>query len=329
MRLHDDLTVDELAVLATHDTDGFNRYEACQRLAHLALKQRLGPDGAEMAIEVALVKALATIFKDTDIRMDYKSLCLSIPSQSEVEFCEGEADPVAIWHARQALQGIIGSHLSDQVTHALQNHDLRNTSSGRALRNRCLYLGVAAGSEEAVRVAAEQSYDLNMTLSIGGLVALNSSIYEVRSICLAAFYERWKDTSLVMEKWLSLEASAPFACTLSHLQKLMLNPVFDSDSPNKLRSVLGSFATSNPVQFHKDDGSGYQFIAEQIAEMDSRNPQIAARLALVLTRFAHIEPRRRRLMRRSVSWLFERELSDNLCEILAKAQDLEVEPHNR
>ena len=158
-----------------------------------------------------------------------------------------------------------------------------------------------------------------MTLSMGGLAALNTSSYPERSLCLADFYERWKDSPLVMEKWLGLEASAPFAGTTEHLLKLMCDPVFDPDNPNKLRSVLGAFAMANPVQFHKEDGSGYQFIAEQIAEMDSRNPQIAARLALVLTRFAHIEPGRRGLMQKSVIWLSERQLSDNLHEIIAKA----------
>ena len=77
-----------------------------------------------------------------------------------------------------------------------------------------------------------------------------------------------------MEKWLSLEASAPYAGTLDNLRRLMHDPVFDAKSPNKLRSVLGAFAMANPVQFHKEDGSGYQFIAEHIVEMDSRNPQI-------------------------------------------------------
>ena len=319
VRMHDDLSVDELAILAAHDTDGFNRYEACQRLAHLALEQRLGSDGANVAIETALIKAVIKIFEDADLRNDYKCLCLSVPGQSEVEHRAAEADPVAIWQARQALQGEIGSHLSEQIRFALATEDLCDTSSGRALRNRCIYLGVASASENAVRVAAEQSSDLNMTLSMGGLTALNITKHEVRSICLEAFYERWRNTSLVMEKWLGLEASSPFSGTIQHMQKLMRDPVFDPDNPNKLRSVLGTFAMANPVQFHKEDGSGYQFIAEQIAELDNRNPQIAARLALVLTRFAHIEPSRRRLMRKSVAWLSELQLSDNLQEIVAKA----------
>ena len=105
VRLYDDLTVDELAILATHDVDGFNRYEAFQRLAHMALEQRLVSHGANVAIEAALIKAMAAIFEDTDLRYDYKSLCLSIPSQSEVEHRAAEADPVAIWHARRGSAG--------------------------------------------------------------------------------------------------------------------------------------------------------------------------------------------------------------------------------
>ena len=92
VRLHDDLTVDELAILATYDTDGFNRYEACQRLAHLALEQRLAYQEENAAIETALIKAMAAIYEDTDLRHDYKSLCLSIPGQSEVEHRSAEAD---------------------------------------------------------------------------------------------------------------------------------------------------------------------------------------------------------------------------------------------
>ena len=75
---------------------------------------------------------------------------------------------------------------------------------------------------------------------------------------------------------------------------------------------------ANPVQFHKENGRGYQFIAGQIAEMDSRNPQIAARLALVLTRFAHIEKSRKRLMIKAGHGCLN-DSYQTICEIVAKA----------
>ncbi len=65
----------------------------------------------------------------------------------------------------------------------------------------------------------------------------------------------------------------------------MQHPAFDPDNPNKLRAVLGVFS-GNAVQFHQPGGAGYRFLAEQLAEIDQRNPQLAARMATQLTRFA-------------------------------------------
>ena len=321
VRLNDDLSIEELAVLAAHDTDGFNRYEACQRLAHLALDSRLSRGEADVAIEEALASALSQTCSDTGLRGDYKALCLSVPGQSEVEHRTKSADPVAIWTARQELQGALGARLANLISACMDDEGLFDTAAGRALRNRCLYLGVAAGMNEAVKAAAGQSSDLNMTLSMGGLAALNVTEYPERQACLQRFYERWSMSSLVMEKWLSLEACAPHSGTIAQLERLMGDAVFDADNPNKMRSVLGAFASANPVQFHKADGSGYRFIAEQIAELDSRNPQIAARLALVLTRFGHIEPARKAEMVAAVQGLARQQLSANLQEIVVKALD--------
>jgi len=53
-----------------------------------------------------------------------------------------------------------------------------------------------------------------------------------------------------------------------------------------LRSVISVFAALNYRMFYANDGSGYLFLAHHIAEIDARNPQIAARMVLPLTRFS-------------------------------------------
>ena len=194
---------------------------------HLALDKRLSTDTPDAEIEQALASALSQTFAEAGLRGDYKALCLSVPGQSEVEHRANMADPVAIWTARQALQGALGQQLSDQISSCLADDGLVQAAAGRALRNRCLYLGVAAGMDEAVKVAAEQSSDLNMTLSMGGLSALNVTEHPERQACLNRFYERWRSSSLVMEKWLSLEACAPYSGAISQLQRLMGDTVFD------------------------------------------------------------------------------------------------------
>jgi len=45
-----------------------------------------------------------------------------------------------------------------------------------------------------------------------------------------------------------------------------------------VRALVGTFAFSNPTGFNRADGAGYQFLAEQILEIDPKNPQLAARI---------------------------------------------------
>ena len=121
---------------------------------------------------------------------------------------------------------------------------------------------------------------------------------------------------MVMEKWLGLEASSPFSGTIQHMQKLMRDPVFEPDNPNKLRSVLGTFAMANPVVIKK--------MAVGISLLQNRLPNwttVIRRLLLGLPgadAFC-LQSLAQKMMRKSVAWLSELQLSDNLQEIVAKA----------
>ena len=84
-----------------------------------------------------------------------------------------------------------------------------------------------------------------------------------------------------------MEAMSSVGGTTKRLDELMAHPSFDPKNPNKLRSVIGAFMMGNTPGFHAADGSGYGYIARQIVEIDGRNPQIAARMALPMTRMAN------------------------------------------
>ena len=98
----------------------------------------------------------------------------------------------------------------------------------------------------------------------------------------------------------------------------MRNKVFDLENPNKLRAVIGSFASGNPVYFHANDGSGYEFLAEQLLSIDKNNPQMSARLALPLTRFSNFSNERKKLMLNTLKKLNVNELSPDLSEVVNK-----------
>ena len=64
-------------------------------------------------------------------------------------------------------------------------------------------------------------------------------------------------------------------------------------NPNRVRALLGAFATSNPTGFNRKDGKGYEFMADKILELDSRNPQVAARILTAFRSWRSMESTRR------------------------------------
>jgi aminopeptidase N len=57
--------------------------------------------------------------------------------------------------------------------------------------------------------------------------------------------------------------------------------------------------------FHNSDGSGYAFLADQVIALDRLNPQIAARMIRIMSRWRRYDDQRQALMRAQ----FERVLS--------------------
>ena len=100
----------------------------------------------------------------------------------------------------------------------------------------------------------------------------------------------------------------------------MQHPQFDANNPNKLRSVLSVFAAMNTPNFHAEDGSGYHYIARNIADIDGRNPQIAARMVLPLTRFGRYQEERKAMMKGALVMIKNsHDLSTDLSEVINKA----------
>jgi aminopeptidase N len=317
--LYDDVSAEELGILAAYDRDSFNRYEACQRLAHNILAANLA-GGYDTQSEDALIHALQLGLADTAQRDDFKALCLSVPGQADTEQRANPADPPQIFAQRQALQARLGAALADDIMPILRASDHLEHAAGRTLQNKLLGLACAAGYSEALDIALLQSENLNMSLSMGGLQVLNHIQHEHRGTALARFYRRWHEQALVMEKWLMLSATSATHGTIDNVRALMQDPVFDASNPNKLRSVLGAFAAANPTYFHKEDGSGYRFIAEELVTLDKRNPQIAARMGLALTRFANYSLVRQKQMREALDFLAgHNSLSRDLDEVVSKA----------
>jgi aminopeptidase N len=133
----------------------------------------------------------------------------------------------------------------------------------------------------------------NMTDRLAALAILSYAVLPERHAALAAFHDRYRDDPLVLDKWFALQATVPAVETLDAVKRLQEHPAFSPHNPNRIRALIGAFASGNQTQFNRPDGAGYMFLADFVLDLDRRNPQTAARLLVSFRSWRALEPGRR------------------------------------
>ncbi len=279
----------DLTHLMAHDSDAFNRWEAGQRLALNLLLRGIASYRARHvpAFPETFVKAFSRVLADAAQDPAFAAEALGLPSEGYVAEQVEEADPDSIHAVRVELRKHLATALKGELLAAYQafaapgpyNPDAK-AAGQRSLRNLCLSYLMEL-DDVAVRTLCVNQFDSadNMTDSMAALNALANTDCPERFGALERFYAKWKDESLVMDKWFSVQATSRLPDTLAAVKRLMSHPAFNLKNPNKVRAVIGSFCHGNHVRFHAADGSGYAFAADQVIALDPLNPQVAARLA--------------------------------------------------
>jgi aminopeptidase N len=320
----------ELALLARHDTDPFARWEAAQLLAtRLILSSASGrtPSAAQLATVVQTWHALV---QDPALSPAYKARILSLPSERELLEQTKPMTPRAVVQARRQLQRELGLALTPYWQELYQYLSLEQApyspdalqAGQRSLRNLALNYLLVAGVNTGPQLARNQ-YDqaTNMTDRMGALSALvNYGDQEDRQDGLDDFFQRWQDNPLVLDRWFSLQATAP-STQVAQVRALMLHPAFSMRNPNRARSLIFQFCMNNMQAVHTPEG--YAFWAEQVIALDKLNPEISARLARVFDNWARFEPEARDLLKAALERIqAEPGLSGNVAEIVHKALTL-------
>lgn len=316
-----------LAFLMAHDDDEFNRWDAGQRLAIRLLGQQLtGSDGAAATLQHFSDAFGQLLANNSELDHNLIAEALRLPKESYLSEFFSPADPVAIHQARRQLMKTLAQrHQSALQTlyEALVQADYRIDAAAigkRALRNVCLAYLVTLESQAVIDCAYQQFEQANnMTDVMAALASLVSVDCPERHQALAAFYEQWKGETLVVDKWLALQATSPLPGTLAHVKQLQSHEAFSIKNPNKVRSLIGAFCSANPAQFHQPDGEGYRFLADSVLRLNELNPQIAARLLAPLIQWRRFDSSRQAQMKAQLERILAAEhLSKNVYEIAAK-----------
>ncbi len=290
----------ELEKLAASDTDPFARYEALQELM---LRWLIGAAKGEPHDPAPIVRAVGDTLRSNALDAAFKAEAILPPTDSMIGDRMETVDPEAIHAAREQLRATLGRELAGELANAQRPAGFAGDDVGReakgARRLRTVALGLLAAGDPAKGAAlAKAQFDAadNMTDRQGALTVLASLDAPQREQALSAFYDRFADDPLVIDKWFAVQASAQRADTVEQVERLAGHPDFNPANPNRLRSIAVVFGM-NQWAFHHASGRGYRFLADLILKADRINPQVAARLVPPFGRWRRFDNKRQALMR--------------------------------
>ena len=320
---------EDLVFLARNDSDLFARWQALNTLLTDATIRayRAVSGQANVAHDPNLIATMGEMARDDSLEPAFRALALTLPSESDIAREIGaNINPDAVFMAREGLAKAIACANADQFATLYSLHDAGEfrpdaASAGkRALRNVLLdYLSLS--SDQPTYAAAQFSSATNMTDKAAALTILAHRFpgHVEASAALARFEEAYTNDPLVMDKWFQIQASTPGANAVEVVRSLLDHPAFSIGNPNRVRALMGTFATLNQTGFHRDDGEGYRLFATTVLEVEKRNPQVAARLATALRSWRSLEPKRQETARQVLVMISAREdLSSDLRDIVER-----------
>ena len=327
VKVHYERPDEELALLAKHDADGFVRWDALQSiwLNHFAQNTIVDP--------LTVVGELAQQASVADVSVANQLLFASMLTVPEVDYLFEQLDHfevvpllaardatvmamaeqhATLWaeiYARYAAQGGFSADASSMAARSLRNIAFSN-------------LALGLGAQEAGELISSHYHRANNLTdrrAALSMVCRHPTVdAQLTQEILLDFYNKWQHEALVMDQWFNLQASSP-KNGVAEIQALERHELFNPKNPNRARAVFAAFGMLNHHNFHADDGSGYDYLADAVLRIDAMNPQLAARLCTPLTRWQRYEPARRSMMSSRLERMTANELSKDLYEIVTKS----------
>ncbi len=341
VKVHYNYSREDLMLLMSRDSDGFNRWDASQQLAlqvinDVIVAYQRGEDIKTISIDERLINAYRSVLQDESLDQAMVAYMLSLPSEAYISELAEVVDVEAIHYGRNAVRKIIARELQSEFKRIYHNYNRQivyvataDAIAARSLKNVALaYLMLL--DDETVIHACEQQYATanNMTDVMAALAQLvnteSSAAKNLAEKALADFYHRWQHESLVVNQWLSVQATCCLPHTLARVRDLQEHPAYDAKNPNKIRALISSFCNANAINFHQltaaNKALGYEFLTDTIIQLNSQNPQIAARLLTPLTKWKKYNPIRQTLMKAQLERiLVEPNLSKDVFEVVSKS----------
>ena len=300
-------SAEELAFLAAHDPNEFNRWDAGQENATALMTDLIEQhvDGAQRELTASFISSMSRTLTDASLDPALAAEALLLPSEVYLSEQMTPIDVDAIHTAREFVRSSLAHAMEDDLrdayaaghTNAPYEFEPKHCAR-RRLKNVCLgYLMQLDDANLRVQCLNQFRQADNMTDQLAAFRFLADTESDEREIALEEFLQRWSHDALVLDKWFTTQAISHRPDALREVKRLLHHDKFNMHNPNKVRSLVGAFCFHNQVRFHAASGEGYQFLTDQVLEIDPLNPQIAARLLSALGRWPKFDETRQQLMK--------------------------------
>ena len=331
VKLYFDYSNSELALLLANDTDKFNRWEAGQQLMIRIVLEQVNRFQQKKPLKLSedLLEAFRNILKQSSKNEPaLLAQTLSFPPESYLGEIMDVIDVVAIHEVRKFLRKQLAKNLQHQFEEIYSENKEKGSYSidpdsmgKRSLKNVCLGYLSELNTPEVIQLCSKQfKKHGNMTDVVGALGVLTHIDCPERESAFHEFEMKWNHNTVVMDKWFTLQAISNLPETLQKVRELTGHPAYDAKNPNKIRALISAFSRFNQLCFHRADGSGYEFLAEQVLKLDPLNPQTAARLVTVFNNWKKFEENNKTKMKDRLKRIVKTpKLSGDVFEIVSKA----------
>ena len=321
---------EDLAFIFAHDSDEFNRWEAGQNLAMNTLLGFIDDiqNNREMTLDENIIVPFKNTLTNPDLDKALIAQAITLPSESYLADQCDVVDVDAIHQARNFMRLELAKALKTEFESIYKSGQsdagylfTADEMARRDLNHVCLSYLMCLQKSETIKFCTDKiNHANNMTEVLSALTILSHHDNSARQKALDDFYDKWQHDAQVVEKWFAIQATADLSDALDKVKQLMKHEAFSMTNPNKVRSLIGRFSAGNIAHFHHRDGSGYEFLTDQVLALDSMNPQIAARLVQNLSRWRRYDEKRQALMKTQLERILaKQDLSKDVYEIASRS----------
>ncbi len=328
VKLTSDMSLEQHLFMMAHDNNAFSRWESSQQVMQAML---LAGSESELykTMQAPLIEAFGQTLNNQNLGAAFRALMLRLPDISYLMELAESLNIEALCKARDTLEMQIAEALQRdflqlyrELVQQIEQSSAEQARSLRSLKNLCLHYLTVSQNQAGLEICQQQWQSRNnMTDAIAAMGALVQSEWQSEAKqTIDEFYNQWHHEALVMDKWFAVQAQRSSADALETVKDLVTHELFSYTNPNRVRSVVVSFAYLNPKAFHRADGAGYRWVGEQVKTLDGLNPQVAARVVSAFNRWRLFDEQRQQLIQQVLEdILAQKTLSKDVFEIVSKA----------